>query len=292
MISQSLRTTLMTVMSSIAALSAILGSAQSAAAAPAGAAAYNAAQRAFVDGNVRAGLDALNRAVMVDPDNVDVLALRAFWGTQALDPIAREDSLARLGAINPGMRAGVVGAINAISVAAMTPPNPFPSLQGPRTAIVVLGCGLLPDGSMRPELISRLQAAWVQAVAAPFSPIVTTGGNPRNGIAEGQAMAAWLIGHGIPASRVFPETRAGSTVANALFAGRIIRSIGAEDAVIVTSANHIRRGIADFTIAGIPVRGAMATTDQLLAQLLPLSPQQQRGMYIDGTRVFGLPDHL
>ncbi|MFE9320075.1 hypothetical protein ACIHDR_04320 [Nocardia sp. NPDC052278] len=36
------------------------------------------------------------------------------------------------------------------------PPAQFLGFRGPQTAIVVLGYGLLPDGEMRPELISRL----------------------------------------------------------------------------------------------------------------------------------------
>lgn len=290
-IARNLRKTIVAAALSISTLALVTLNAPVASASPV-AALYNTAQRAFVDGNVRAGLDALNQAVGLDPGNTDVLALRAFWGTQAADLIAREDSLNRLGALDPDKRAGVLNAINAITSAALTPPTPFPSIQGGQTAIVVLGYGLLPNGALRPELINRLGTAWVQAVAAPFSPIITTGGSPRNGVSEGQAMAAWLIGHGIPASRIHPETRATSTVQNALYSADIIRSIGASSAVIVTSANHIRRGTADFNIAGIPVLGAMATLDHLVGQLLPLPLSAQRGMYIDATRVFGLPASL
>ena len=38
---------------------------------------------------------------------------------------------------------------------------------------------MLPDGALRPELVHRLNAAWVQAIAAPFSRVVVTGGNPQ-----------------------------------------------------------------------------------------------------------------
>jgi uncharacterized SAM-binding protein YcdF (DUF218 family) len=253
---------------------------------------YDTAQRDFADGTVRAGLDELDQAVAVAPANTNVLALRAFWASQQLDYADLDDSLNRLGALDPGKRVAVTNAINAITAAAMTPPDPFPSPQGPRTAIVVLGYGLLPDGSMRPELVERLWAAWLQAVAAPWSPIITTGGNPHNGVTEGQAMAGWLIGHSIPAGRIFPETRADSTVQNALFAARIIHTIGADNAVVVTSADHIRRGAADLVIAGVPVVGATSTANHILGQLLPLSPAQRWGMYVDATKVFGLPATL
>ena len=171
-------------------------------------------------------------------------------------------------------------------------PDPFPSPRGPQTAIVVLGYGLRPDGSMRPELIDRLAAAWLEAIVSPESPVITTGGNSRSGVAEGQAMAGWLIAHGISANRVFPETRADCTVQNALYSARIIHAVGATSAVVVTSANHVRRGTADVMIAGVPVVGQMATTDHLVGQLLPLSPAQQWSLYVDATDEFGLPATL
>ncbi|MFI7664923.1 YdcF family protein [Nocardia sp. NPDC049526] len=138
------------------------------------------------------------------------------------------------------------------------PTEPAPSAQplgfrGPQTAIVVLGYGLLPDGEMRPELISRLHAGYAQALLAPLSPIIVTGGNPRNGVTEAQAMADWLIGHGIPAARVHIEAEAVSTTQNAERSARIMHDIGIRDAVVVTSADHIDRAAALFGDAGVAV---------------------------------------
>lgn len=253
---------------------------------------YNAAQRAFANGDIRGGVDLLSRAVAISPGNSNILALRALWAAQLSDIIARDDSLARLGAVDPGRGALVVRALDAINAAVPVPPDPFPSLQGPGTAIVVLGYGLAPDGRMRPELLDRLQAAWIQAIAAPLSPIITTGGNPQNGLTEGEAMAGWLIAHGIPAFRIHPETDAGSTVQNAQFSAGIIRAAGASSAVLVTSANHIRRSTADFLIAGVPIIGAMTPVNHWASQLLPPTWTEQRGMYRDASKLLGLPESL
>lgn len=141
-------------------------------------------------------------------------------------------------------------------------PQPLPALRGPATAIVVLGYGLLPDGTMRPELIDRLHAGFVQALLAPASPVIVTGGNPHNGITEAQAMADWLIRHGIPAERIHLEPDADSTVQNAEHSARIMREIGAQDAVVVTSADHIDRAVGTFTDAGVDVVGTV-TPDQV-----------------------------
>ncbi|PXX70722.1 DUF218 domain-containing protein [Nocardia tenerifensis] len=141
-------------------------------------------------------------------------------------------------------------------------PEPLPALYGPSTAIVVLGYGLLPDGSMRPELIERLHAGFVQALLAPASPIIVTGGNPHNGVTEARAMADWLVRHGIPAGRIHLEPDADSTAQNAVRSARIMRDIGARDAVVVTSADHIDRAVGTFIDAGVDVVGAV-TPDQV-----------------------------
>lgn len=135
--------------------------------------------------------------------------------------------------------------------------GPLVQVHGPGTAIVVLGYGLLPDGSMRPELVARLRAGYIQALLAPGSPIIVTGGNPRNGVSEAVAMADWLVRHGIPAERVHLDPAAVDTVQNAHHSARIMQEIGARDAVVVTSADHIDRAVASFIGAGVPVAAAV-----------------------------------
>ncbi|MBF6209831.1 YdcF family protein [Nocardia puris] len=249
---------------------------------------YNSAQRHFTDGNDAAGRADLRALIDADPADADALALQAIWSHYAGDIPAFADAMGRLAAVDPAKKAGTDNVIHAVTAAAGTLPNPLPALVGPQTGIVVLGYGLLPDGALRPELVNRLTAAWLQAVASPFSPIVLTGGNPRNGIAEADAMAHWLIGRGIPASRIHIENRAGSTVQNALFSTRILRDIGATSAVVVTSPNHIRRAVADFIVAGTRVVGATTSLEQLVSQLPPPPRHAQRGIYLDATRTFQL----
>ncbi|RMI32261.1 YdcF family protein [Nocardia stercoris] len=250
---------------------------------------YNTAQNNFVNGDDRGGLGALAALLAQNPDDTQALALQAIWSDYVGDLITREAALNRLAGVDGGMAQGVRGVLGAIGAAVGTLPVPLPALVGPQTGIVVLGYGLLPDGTMRSELLERLGAAWLQAIAAPMSPIVVTGGNPQNGISEGAAMAGWLIGHGIPASRVHVEDRAGSTVGNALYSSQMLRDIGANSAVVVTSPNHIRRAVGDFIVTGIPVVGAMTSANELVSSLLPPTRPAQRGIYVDVSRTFGLP---
>jgi uncharacterized SAM-binding protein YcdF (DUF218 family) len=147
---------------------------------------------------------------------------------------------------------------------------PLPSLYGPQTAIVILGYGLLPDGSVRPELVDRLRAGLIAAVASPASPIIVTGGNPQNGTTEADAMARWLIGRGVPAERVLLDRDARTTVENATGAARTMAGAGVRDAVLITSADHLPRAAADFAHDGIALAATLAPEQipgPLLSQL-------------------------
>jgi uncharacterized SAM-binding protein YcdF (DUF218 family) len=249
---------------------------------------YNSAQRNFTDGNDAAGRSELWQLIGADPSDAEALSLQAIWSHYAGDLPATAAAMARLTAVDPAMAQGTNNVLGAISAAVGTLPNPLPALVGPQTGIVVCGYGLQPDGSLRPELVNRLIAAWLQAIASPFSPVVVTGGNPQNGITEAEAMRAWLVGKGLPANRINLETRAGSTVQNALFSTRMLRDLGANSAVVVSSPNHIRRAVADFMVAGTRVVGATTSLEQLVSQLLPPAKQNQRGIYLDATRTFQL----
>ncbi|MFI1236296.1 YdcF family protein [Nocardia salmonicida] len=249
---------------------------------------YNSAQRHFTDGDDAAGRADLRALIAADPHDADALALQAIWSHYAGDPAAVGDALTRLGGIDAGMAARTNHVLHAVTAAAATLPNPLPALVGPQTGIVVLGYGLLPDGALRPELENRLTAAWMQAIAAPFSPVIVTGGNPQNGISEAEAMRRWLTARGLPGDRIHVEDRAGSTVQNALFSTRLLRDLGATSAVVVTSPNHIRRAVADFIVAGTHVVGAMTSLEQLVSQLPPPARNAQRGIYLDATRTFEL----
>ncbi|MEV0332301.1 YdcF family protein [Nocardia sp. NPDC050717] len=133
----------------------------------------------------------------------------------------------------------------------------LPRSYGPETAIVVLGYGLLPDGTMRAELGNRLHAALIQALMSPSSPVIVTGGNPRNGVTEAQVMAEWLQLRGVPARRIHTETQAGSTVQNAEFAAKVMEALGVHKAVLITSADHMRRALENFLAVGVPVVATM-----------------------------------
>ncbi|ANI93898.1 YdcF family protein [Dietzia timorensis] len=133
--------------------------------------------------------------------------------------------------------------------------NPF------TTYIVVLGAGLYEDGSIRPVLEQRLQAALRLANQYPTAPIIVTGGVPQNGVTEARAMNDWLVGAGVFPGRITQEDRSGSTVQNAQFSNRILEERGATAAVVVTNDFHLNRGVLNFrqAVGGrIPITGVVA----------------------------------
>lgn len=133
--------------------------------------------------------------------------------------------------------------------------NPF------TTYIVVLGAGLYEDGSIRPVLEQRLQAALRLANQYPSAPIIVTGGVPQNGVTEARAMNDWLVGAGVFPGRITQEDRSGSTVQNAQFSNRILEERGATAAVVVTNDFHVNRGVLNFrqAVGGrIPITGVVA----------------------------------
>ena len=113
--------------------------------------------------------------------------------------------------------------------------------------IVVLGFQLNPDGTMKDELIGRLQVALDSAKKYPNAYVACTGGgtaseNPN--ATEADLMAAWLIEHGIDESRVIVENKSKTTVENAQFTYKMLRKSypQIDTLCMVTSDYHVQRG--------------------------------------------------
>jgi hypothetical protein len=86
--------------------------------------------------------------------------------------------------------------------------------------IVVLGFQLNPDGTMREELIRRLEVALASAEKYPNAYIVCTGGGTaaqNESASEAGEMAKWLTEHGVEKQRVIVEDNSITTAQNAIF---------------------------------------------------------------------------
>ena len=111
-------------------------------------------------------------------------------------------------------------------------------------AFVVLGYKLK-NGEMEEELIGRCDAAAAAAVSFPDAILVTTGGatgenNPLRHTEAGE-MKDYLVEHyGIDPGRIFTETKAKSTLENALNTFGILKKQKVESYTIITSDYHQR----------------------------------------------------
>ncbi|WP_051689219.1 YdcF family protein [Butyrivibrio sp. AE2032] len=122
--------------------------------------------------------------------------------------------------------------------------------------IVVLGFQLNPDGSMKDELINRLNVAYNSAVKYPDSYIVCTGGGTASGNAsatEAGMMASWLIDQGIDAKRVIVEDDSLTTAQNAIYTYDILTSDypSVKYIAIVSSDYHIATGELLFSAEAV-----------------------------------------
>ncbi len=117
--------------------------------------------------------------------------------------------------------------------------------------IVVLGYQLNDDGTVRDELIGRLEKALMCANEYSNAYILCTGGGTAPNapdVTEAGAMGEWLIENGVDESRIIIEDDSLSTVDNALYSGDIIINSYPEinRVMIVTSDYHIGRGCLLF----------------------------------------------
>jgi uncharacterized SAM-binding protein YcdF (DUF218 family) len=130
-----------------------------------------------------------------------------------------------------------------------------------KPAIVILGYGLRPDGTMRPVLQRRVLAGLAVAQFFPQSPVIVTGGNPKNGRTEAGEMRNMLMLLGFPANRILVEDRANSTVQNAKFSVPMAKEAGTSGIILVTSSTHQDRADGNFADAGGNVLATVSFPD-------------------------------
>lgn len=117
--------------------------------------------------------------------------------------------------------------------------------------IVVLGYQLNADGTMKDELIGRLETALDNADKYPNAYILVTGGgtaSANSSATEADCMAEWLIENDIAEDKVIIENMSKTTAENALFSYAILDRDYPEvsSIAIVTSDYHIPLGCMLF----------------------------------------------
>ena len=120
-----------------------------------------------------------------------------------------------------------------------------------REIAVVLGGGLLTDGTPTESTLARADAAAELARAREVGLIVSGshGHGPHPEKAEAALMAERLMARGIEPERIFREDQSRDTLSNAAFvAERYLAGIAPRTLFIVTSPFHMARSLATFAL--------------------------------------------
>lgn len=250
---------------------------------------YNSAQKKFAARDIPGGLADIKSMLAVTANDPDALALQAVWADQESDAATRDAALTKLSSVRASVATQIRGLIDGVTAAAAIVPSTSPVVTPTNAAIVILGYGLRPNGSMAPELVKRLEAGLAQAQASPTAPVFVTGGVPKKGITEAAAMKKWLVGKGLSESRVTTEDKSDSTVSNAQNTTELLRARGISEVVLITSPDHVRRGAANFAGAGTKVAAAVTTSTNLSRFLKPLTGTSVAGIRYEATRSAKIP---
>lgn len=151
------------------------------------------------------------------------------------------------GAMAVGAALALGGVVTSTSQAAPPPPA---VKDFSKPAVVILGYGLNPNGTMRTILRRRVLTGLTVAQFFPRSPVIVTGGNPQNGRTEAGQMRMMLLLLGFPDNRIIVEDRANSTVQNAQFSVPLAKQADTSGIILVTSTTHQGRADGDFADAG------------------------------------------
>ncbi len=139
----------------------------------------------------------------------------------------------------------LIGVIVADAIAARHEPDKD------KDFLIVLGCGLRPDGSPTPLLRGRLDRALAfaerqLAETGKSLTFVTSGGQgPDECISESESMARYLMERGVPEERILREDRSTDTFENMKFSWEKIKALdpGAKVAFATTNYHVFRSGL-------------------------------------------------
>lgn len=118
--------------------------------------------------------------------------------------------------------------------------------------IVVLGGGMLPDGTPAPATLARGAAAAALAREHPEAAIICSGSHgvgtkPRR--SEAASMAELIVANGITRDRIFLEDQSRDTIGNAVYvADRYLKAVAPRPLYIVTSPFHLERSVETFRL--------------------------------------------
>jgi uncharacterized SAM-binding protein YcdF (DUF218 family) len=142
--------------------------------------------------------------------------------------------------------------------------SPYPPLRAealpPAQAIVVLGGAMDPPspGYPYPDLTLQADRIWhaARVFKAHKAPLLVASGGSDPAVtseSEAQAIAGLLVDLGVPRAAILEEGRSRNTRENAEFTAQLLAPRKVYTILLVTSALHMRRAVAEFERAGFQV---------------------------------------
>lgn len=187
--------------------------------------------------------------------------LLILWGIVRLKrfgPAIKQKALRRFVAVSACVGLAVLLFLEALILSAMVAPNQ--NLE-PKF-VLVLGCGIFPDGRLTNSLKSRLDCAYDLLNKHPYALCIVSGGKGENEpFAEAQAMGGYLAGRGIDKKRIITEPNSRNTAQNMQYSSSIIESCGGGATAVVTNDYHVYRALVTAKRYGIDAFGVGAPTD-------------------------------
>lgn len=206
----------------------------------------------ILQGKVNEALSTYEAILKLDPDNFNASILSAVYLKVKENPTKYQETIDKLTKEYPSKTQQYIKTIenieNNLKLNLLTNSDDLSASED--TAIVILGGALKADGSMQAALIKRLGKGLEAAGKFKNATIIVSGGVPRQGICESYLMKKWLLKKGIDSNRIIIEDKSKDTVGNALFCLEILKKLKVKNAVIVTSASHIRRALTIFEEGG------------------------------------------
>lgn len=162
------------------------------------------------------------------------------------------------------MKKSCLSAIAALLMLSLLVPAGTQAAENIKPADVIIGLGFGPardkDGNPNPELRRRVEktvALYKQGLAPN---IIFTGAETGAGC-EAEVMKEIAVKMGVPADKIFTETRATDTITNARYSVAIMKKQGWKSAILVSNPYHIKRGKWLFeSNPGIEIQTAGAET--------------------------------
>lgn len=127
-----------------------------------------------------------------------------------------------------------------------------------RSAIVILGAAVLPDGTASPSLARRIARGAKAYHDGACDVVICSGGLGAFAPSEAEVMQTELLKLGVPQEALFLEDRSRTTFENAVNSIKIAKTHGYSHLTVVSDRYHLPRALLTFRIMGMPCRGLSA----------------------------------